>query len=155
MSDDYSTWNWDSIDAPSGIKVIPVTSTIITPSEAGYDTCRPRWTRNRMKIVLEWSGSEGMMSPASFNALLEFFWNRRGPALPFYFQVPVGLYGSPDGYSGEADPSGLDPFDTEVDVGYGEGPVYLVRFTQEELPFRFLFPNHWYTESPVELLKVA
>ncbi len=94
------------------------------------------------------------MSPGSFNALLQFFWDQRGPALPFYFQVPMGLYGAGE-YGCEANPAGLGPLETELDAGYGEGTVYIVRFTQEELSFRFLFSSNWYTESPLELLRVV
>lgn len=150
----YETWDWTDIEPPSALKIAPVTSTVVTSSEAGYDTTRPRWTRNRMKIVLEWSGTEGMMGPASFSALLDFFWRQRGQALPFYFQLPIGLYGFPGAYGGVAEPAGTDPFDSELEVGFGQGPIWLVRFTQDELPFKFIFPNYWYTENPMELIRV-
>ncbi len=151
---DLETWDWSVIEPPSALKLVPVTSTVVASSEAGYDATRPRWTRNRMKVLMEWSEAEGWMGPASFDALLNFFWSQKGQARPFYFQLPVGLYGYPPPYGGGVEPGGSGPFNSELEVGFGEGPVWIVRFTQDELPLKHLFPNRWCTENAVELLRV-
>jgi hypothetical protein len=118
--------------------------------ESGYQQTAPLFTKDCWKFSVEW----GLIMPASYIYLVNFWHDHRGGQL-FYFAWPWGLYGIPlEMYN--ADPSGSSPWSSEVDVGFGDAPTYLVYFTQDEFPIeRHMTPeNYWKTSGAIELRSV-
>ena len=126
------TFPWDEIRNPISIKVRDKASVVRTKFEGGYEHTRARNTSIPKQFELFWNAMEA----SDWMALLKFFRARHGGAEAFYWQFPIGIYGEPTDIS-EAG------FESEIEVGFGEGPIFLVQFVNDELEQEYLNADRW------------
>lgn len=121
-----------TIRNPSRMRPMDVASTVRVEFEGGYKETRARHTRILKVFELEWDH----LPADEYLAFLEFWRARNGASEAFYWQFPLEMYGEPGWGGHDTDPpdsgSGTG-FESEVDVGWGEGPKFLVRFLEDEL----------------------
>lgn len=149
----YVTWDWSretGTGNPSALEPRRVSPLMKNENDAGYVFTSPLHTRDYWIF----SVSFALIRPQGWVYLVDLFHAHRG-GLPFYFLMPWGLYGYPEPFD-TADPGGVSPWSSEVEIGYGEGPTWLVRFNSDQLPVTRLkmSDNYWATSSPIELITV-
>ena len=96
----------------------------------GYTATRPKTTKMQKKFSLKWHA----MTNEQWLALITFWRMMRGGMDEFYFEFPIGLYGAGSFGGGEVTQETGDGFDSFLRTGYGSGPMFLVRFENDELP---------------------
>ena len=114
------------------MRPIDVSSTVRVEFEGGYKETRARHTRIVKIFEVEWDS----LPTSEYLALLEFWRARNGGADAFYWQFPLEMYGEPGWGGYDADPpdsSSGSGYETDYEVGWGEGPKFLVRFLDDEL----------------------
>lgn len=133
------TWNWADVGLSAEIKVTEICHTIEHQYGGGYCASRPEAD----KMQKEFDINMLVMTTAQWLALVEFWRSVHGNADAFYFQFPIELYGSP-GYGGYGGLEPADGFDADAAVGYGEGPIFLARFVDRQMPQSHLLSfNKW------------
>jgi hypothetical protein len=123
-------------------------------TDAGYRMTSPKHTKDRWKASFDYNDN---LSPSGFIYLADFYDTHRGGAL-FYFKIHLGLYGIPYEYY-QANPGGINIWDSEIEPGYGDAPTWLVRFDPEmgELAVdrtKLVVNNYWSTVSPIVVVQV-
>jgi hypothetical protein len=100
-----------------------------TPFESGHSQSRAKTTRKIKLIDVSWH-----LIPTDEYLDLVAFFRDVGNFDAFYWQWPLGMYGEP-GFGGisQTDDDGTGFGQTEQEVGYGEGLVFLMRFVEPEL----------------------
>jgi len=119
--------------------------------EAGYLTTAPSYTRDQWLFKVHFK----ILRASGYIYLNDFFHSHRGGQL-FHFRIPVGLFGIPLEFY-YADPGGLSPWSSELEIGYGEAPTYLCRFLNQSLAIarrEDTVQNYWHTVSPLEIRQV-
>lgn len=139
------TWPWDDIGYPGEMDVTDICHTI-EHTYSGYSASRPGSTKMQKAFSMVWP----IMNTDQWLALIEFWRSVYGSANAFYWEFPVTLYGSP-GYGGYGGLEPPDGFDADIDVGYGSGPIFTVKFVGNELPQRYRgnSPGYWKVEATV------
>lgn len=146
----YETWDWDSIGKACDFNPKRNSPTVRSPDAAGYVKTRTMWTRDLWVFTLNYH----FLGPSAYVYLVNFFHTHRGGTL-FYFPWPIVLMNYPP-MGGDADAGGNQPFDSELDVGFNEGPTILGRFGMDALDCRRIpnKRNYWRTNSPIIIEQV-
>ena len=119
----YETFPIETVGYPSRMRVKDLAPVYSTPYE-GYEQTGMAVTRIRKEFEVTYE----RMESDQWIALVEFYHTVHGGADAFYWQFPIGVYGSESGYGmGGYGEGGYG------EGGYGEGPVFLVRFVGDEL----------------------
>jgi hypothetical protein len=135
---------WDDIGYPTEMDVIEHAHVTTHPYSGGYSSSRPDGTKIQKSITMRWNA----MTSAEWLELVEFWRSVGGPANAFYYEF-IEIYGSP-GYGGYGGLEPLDGFDADQDAGYGDGPIFTVRFVEANLPQRYRSGfNIWSVEATV------
>lgn len=140
------TFPWDDIGIPNDIQVSEVCHTARTDYGAPYQATRALATKIQKKIDIYWTA----MKFEEWLALIEFWRSVYGSANAFNWEFPlemydVGAFGGDD--MGIEDPGG---WDSEGDgIGFGSGPVFLVRFLDDELPQKYQYVDRWIVNTTV------
>jgi len=125
---------------PSGIEVTEKCHTARSNYSAGYQATRARATKMQKQFKITWR----LMKTENWLVLVEFWRSVYGSADAFYWEFPiemydVGAFGGDD--MGEEDPGG---WDSEGDgMGFGSGPVFLVRFEEDTMVQKHIGPYYW------------
>lgn len=137
---------WASLPDPQTFKVKDICHTIRHEYGGGYTASRRDGTKIQKEIYMKWDNLTG----PQWLAIVEFYRSVGGSAEAFYFEFPVGLYGSP-GYGGYANLEPPDGFDNDAAVGYGNGPIMIARFDDDELSQEYYYDHfqHWIVEATV------
>ena len=149
----YAVFPWETIghDRDMSIVINEVCNTLRTDYGAGYTATRPRTTKMQKRFDITWK----VMDRDKWLALVAFWRLMYGSAVAFYFEYPQEFYGIA-GYGGNND--GNEPpdgFDTEYNgMGYGVGPVFLVRFAKDEMPQTVLVNKGMYWEVSTSIQEV-
>lgn len=134
------TFPWDNVGACSGLDVTEKCHTLRTEYSAGYIATRAKATKMPKAFGVTWR----FMRFEEWLALVEFWRSVHGSADAFYFEFPIAMYdvgafGGDD--LGEEDPGG---WDSEGDgIGFGSGPVFLVRFAEDTMLQKHKKPFYW------------
>jgi hypothetical protein len=141
-----STWNWDDFGRPISMDPTDICHTISHQYGGGYDASRPAATKMQKAFAFGWNN----MSTAQWLAFVEFWRSVRGNANAFYWPFPIELYGAP-GYGGYGGLEPSDGFDADIEVGYGEGPIFTTKFISPELPQKWKSRtyNRWIVSTAV------
>lgn len=134
------TFSWDDVGMADDITVTEICHTARTDYGAGYQATRAKATKMQKQFEIVWK----YMRPEKWLNLVEFWRSVYGSANAFYWEFPiemydVGAFGGDD--MGVEDPGG---WDSEGDgMGFGAGPVFLVRFVEDSLPQKYRHYNFW------------
>lgn len=141
-----TAWDWDDIGYPNSLDVRDICHTIRHGYGGGYAASRPAAQKMQKYFVLTYT----TMPSANWLNLIEFWRSVYGSANAFYFEFPVSLYGSPS-YGGLNIGDPADGFDTDQEVYYGCGPVFTVRFAENELLQKAdaRYPGRWQVVVPM------
>lgn len=124
----WDAWDWVQSSSPNGsFTATRLSPTVRSNKIAGYQQTRAQNTKDRWNWKIAWE----IVSSESFQYIFDFFHAHRGGQL-FYMTWLSGLFGMPDELV-TATPGGVNPFDSEVVIGYGEGPTILCRFVNDDL----------------------
>jgi len=134
------SWDWDDIGYPQEIDITEVCHTLRHEYGGGYAATRPASQKMQKMFNLIYPG----MDSANWLNLVEFWRSVYGSANAFYFEFPLGLYGTP-AWGGETIGDPADGFDTDQDVGFGSGAIFTVRFAEDTLPQKYnsFHPGLW------------
>ena len=129
------TFPWDDISMANGISVTEICHTARTSYKGGYDSTRVRATKMQKQFEPSWAA----MEPVHWLNFIEFWRSVYGSANAFYWEFPRALY-DVAGFGGDnvgiEDPGG---WDTEGEgMGFGAGPVFLVRFAEDLIVQKYL-----------------
>jgi len=140
---------WQSIGWATGLSITELAQTI-RHEYPGYTATRAKATKMQKRFALSWSA----MSSDQWLALITFWRSQNGGANGFYFEFPLSLYGA-GSFGGVDGAEPADGFDAERGWGFGDGPTFLVRFENDELPQQYLtaFPGYWAVSTT--LIEVA
>lgn len=143
------TFPWDTIGYPTDIKVRDKANVLSSKFHGAYRQTRGKNTRKIKLFETIWDS----MTAGQWLALIAFFRTMGGGAEAFYWQYPVEIgYGYP-GYGQPNVEESAAGFDTIIEVGYGESPIFLVRFaeeTEEELKQEYVPLNRWKVAATFE-----
>jgi len=134
------TFSWNDVGMANDITVTEICHTARTGYAAGYQATRAQATKMQKQFNVFWTA----MKFEEWLNLVEFWRSVYGSANAFYWEFPlemydVGAFGGDD--MGEEDPGG---WDSEGDgMGFGAGPVFLVRFLNDELPQKYKHVGRW------------
>ena len=134
------TFPWDDIGPANELTVVDISRTYKTDYEGGYQATRPKTTKMPKRFTVTWN----FLKNDQWLAFVEFWRSVFGSANAFYWEFPMELYdvGAWDGDDmGTEDPGG---WDSEGDgMGFGAGPVFLVRFGEDTLQQKYREPGYW------------
>lgn len=152
------SWNWDDYGYYAELSIEEICHTIEHPYGGGYDASRPEASKMQKEFHVDFTA----MTSQQWINLIEFWRSVHGNADAFYFQFPTELYGSPgfggfpftfgsillSGSSGYGGYGGMEPpdgFDADQESGYGEGPIFTVKFVGNRLPqnYKSDLPGYW------------
>ena len=125
------TFPHDDIGNPSYVYPTDICHSHSDDFGGGYQASRLESGKMQKLFDVVWP----QMSSAQWLALV-VFWRSVGNAKAFYWQFPVGIYGSP-GFGGYGGLEPEDGFDADQPVGAGEGPIFTAKFVDPKLPQRF------------------
>lgn len=114
---------------PSGINVVDRVYGLASEFEGGYKQTRKETNRVTKRFEPFWNVT---LDPDQWFAFLVFF-RARGTWDAWHWTFPLEMYGLP-GYGGfsQAVDDGSGYGQSKTPAGYGEGPVLLVRFVEQE-----------------------
>lgn len=150
----YDSWPWNETVGgeftPDSFECEWVDPALIQESESGQVSSEPLFTDGYWIFTKEFKG----VRPQGFIDFLNFYYDHRGGA-PFYFRFPFELAGVPEGAEA-ADPGGLGPWPSEVEVGAGEAFTKLVIWQQDSLRFKRLptEENYWEITGSIVLRQI-
>lgn len=144
------TFSWDDVGMANEITVTEICHTARTGYVAGYQATRVQSTKMQKQFNVAWTA----MKFEQWLKLVEFWRSVYGSANAFYWEFPlemydVGAFGGDD--MGEEDPGGWDSEGNGM--GFGAGPVFLVRFADDKLPQKYKHVDRWVVNAV--LLEVA
>lgn len=120
--------DWAQLGKPKRWRIKEIAHSIHHPYGGGYAASRSASD----KIQKAFYHYYDKMTSAGWLYLVEFWRARGGSAEAFFYEFPLGLYGTP-GYGGLNIGEPADGFDTDVDVGFGGGATFTCKFMGDEL----------------------
>lgn len=146
----YETFPWTTIDIPTGMEIVDHSHTIKHAYGGVYMAKRAQATLIQKEFKPSWKA----MTSSSWIALTEFWRLVSGSADFFYWQFPASIYGG-TGWGGVDVSDAPAGWDSEQDLGWGGGPIFLASFVEDSISQQYLidFPNHW--AVGITILEVA
>jgi len=146
----YDTWSWDRTDGsggPTDLEIVRHDPILRQQSEAGYMSTRPE----NVHGIWIFRISFAVIYPWCYIYLVNWHNSHRG-GIPFYIQWPFSMAGIPE-EAMIAAPGGLNPWDSEIEPGAGDGPTFLMYWDQDDFPIKRLrtVDNYWTTSGTIEL----
>lgn len=138
----YDTWDWDKITGSGTTcvfrpkRIDPILS---QDSESGTSSTEPLFTAGYWIFTIQFS----LLKPWNYIWLVDWKHSHRG-GTPFYIEWPMEMAGVPEGAE-QADPGGISPWSSEIDVGAGQGPTFLMYWMSDDIESDRLFGsvNYW------------
>lgn len=149
----YDTWDWDPTTGSgreTGFLANPVDPLLSQGSESGAFSTEPLYTSGFWLVELKF----GALRPWNYIWLVNWKYTHRG--IPFYWRWPFEMAGAPDEIE-FADPGGLSPWSSEVEVLAGYGPTFLMLWVDDDFPVSRVpnvQNNYWEAARAVTLRQV-